>query len=314
MEFICLLCRRVITRFKVSIICKSNFSKIPLCAVFHLNEQTISMVVERKPSVSLYAILARDARIGVVFRRGPSKRVLLLLRRTDTDQFYEGQWFKGRIYERRCDLSPSGERLVYFAASYKPPYSTWTAVSRPPFLTAVALWPKGDAWGGGGLFAREGEILLNHRPEHMKMAEGFQLPKYVVVKPFGDRPGWGEDNPIHAQRLIRDGWKIIQQGNSQYHKIGAPMWVTLDPPEIWAKPRPHDGKPYEIREKLLGIHQNNGPWRVIEDSVINTKSGEEFSLGRTDWADWCHSGDLLYAKEGHLWRLGFDRKNLKPVD
>jgi len=163
------------------------------------------MAVERKPNISLYAILARDARVGVVFRRGPSKQVLLLLWRADTDQFYEGQWFNGRIYERRCDLSPSGKRLIYFAAKYKAPYATWTAVSRPPFLTAVAMWPKGDAWGGDGIFAKEREILLNHRSAEMKLAEGFQLPKFVVVKPLGDYSGWGEDDPIHAQRLIRDG-------------------------------------------------------------------------------------------------------------
>lgn len=272
------------------------------------------MAVERKPTVSLYAILAREARVGVVFRRGPSKQVLLLLWRTDTDQFYEGQWFKGRIYERRCDLSPSGERLIYFAAKYKAPYATWTAVSRPPFLTAVAFWPKGDAWGGGGLFAKEGEILLNHRPAEMKMAEGFQLPKFVVVEPFGDRSGWGEDNPICEQRLTRDGWKKIQHGKEKQHKLGAPTWITIDPAEIWAKPRPKEGKPYEIREKITGIHERNGRWYVIEHVIVNTKSGEEFSLGSTDWADWCHSGDLLYAKEGRLWRLGFDRRNLRPLE
>ena len=69
-----------------------------------------------KSAVRLYALLARKAPLAVVFRRGPSKRVLLVLWRTDTDEFVEGQWLKGRIYERRCDLSPSGKRLVYFAA------------------------------------------------------------------------------------------------------------------------------------------------------------------------------------------------------
>jgi hypothetical protein len=34
---------------------------------------------------------------------------------TDTDSFDLGQWFRGRIYERRCDLSPDGSLLVYFA-------------------------------------------------------------------------------------------------------------------------------------------------------------------------------------------------------
>src|SRR5690242_10890371 len=115
-----------------------------------------------KSQTRLYCILAREAPLAVVFRRGPSKQVLLVLWHTDTDQFYEGQWFKGRIYERRCDLSPNGTRLIYFAADYKEPYFSWSAVSKPPFLTALALWPKGDGWGGGGLFEKENKILLNH--------------------------------------------------------------------------------------------------------------------------------------------------------
>jgi len=269
------------------------------------------MNIERKPDVRLYAILARDARVGIVFRRGPSKKVLLLLWHTDTDRFFEGQWFKGRIYERRCDLSPSGKRLIYFAAKHKPPYGTWTAVSRPPYLTAAALWPKGDAWGGGGLFAKEKEIHLNHRPAEMELAEGFQIPKFVAIKPLGEIPGWGEDNPILSHRLFRDGWKLIQEGKSKYNKLGAPLWVTLDPPEILARPNPQRGNPYELRQITKGIHQNNGPWYVIEYKIVDTKFGEKISLGR---ADWCHSGDLLYAKEGKIWRLGFERGELQPLE
>lgn len=110
------------------------------------------MTKELKSQVRLYCILAKEAPVAVLFRRGPSKRVLLILWRTDTDKFEEGQWFKGRIYERRCDLSPTGRRLIYFAQNHKDLYFSWTAVSKPPFVTALALWPKGDCWGGGGLF------------------------------------------------------------------------------------------------------------------------------------------------------------------
>src|SRR5262249_17885427 len=31
----------------------------------------------------------------------------------------------------------------------------WTAISRPPFLTALALWPKGDCWHGAGCLRTE---------------------------------------------------------------------------------------------------------------------------------------------------------------
>src|SRR6516162_6940589 len=101
---------------------------------------------------NLFVILARNAPCGVIFRRGPSKQVLVIKWSLRNDTFEGGQWLKGRIYERRCDLSPSGEKLIYFAGNYRSKNGplTWTAVSRTPYLTALAMWPKGDAWGGGG--------------------------------------------------------------------------------------------------------------------------------------------------------------------
>lgn len=262
---------------------------------------------ELGPSVRLYAILAREAPLAVVFRRGPTRQVLLSLWRTDTDQFFEGQWLKARIYERRCDLSPSGKRLIYFAANYKAPYFSWTAISKPPFLTALALWPKGDAWGGGGLFAKEKAILLNHRETEMNLADGFRLPKFVQVEPFGTRPGWGEDSPIADDRLIRDGWRLVQPGKSIEHKMSAPVWIELEPPQVWAKANPKKILDYELHELTRGVRERDGPWYVIEHLLVRKSLKKKLSLGRTDWADWCHSGDLLFAREGKIFRLGFDK-------
>ena len=84
----------------------------------------------------LWVLLAREEHVGVVFRRGPSKQVMLIKWNTRNDSFDFGQWFKGRIYERRCDVSPNGELLIYFAAKQKPPLYSWTAISKPPFFTA----------------------------------------------------------------------------------------------------------------------------------------------------------------------------------
>jgi len=79
--------------------------------------------------VRLYALLARKAACGVVFRRGPSNRVLLISWNTSSDTFRTGQWLKGRIYQRRCDLSPEGDLLLYFAANYREPLRSWSAIS-----------------------------------------------------------------------------------------------------------------------------------------------------------------------------------------
>lgn len=112
----------------------------------------------------LFVVLAREAPIGVILRRGPAPWYHVILWHTDTDEFEHGAWFKGRIYEERCDLSPDGQVFLYFAlqgsrwrTSYK---GSWTAVSRPPWLQALALWPQGDTWGGGGRFVGKRKVAL----------------------------------------------------------------------------------------------------------------------------------------------------------
>jgi hypothetical protein len=102
----------------------------------------------------LSVLLARKAPVAIVFRRGPSKHVLLVRWNLSDDSFEAGQWLKGRVYERRCDLSEDGERLIYFAANYRArhPLQTWTAVSRPPYFTALALWQKGVPGEGADCF------------------------------------------------------------------------------------------------------------------------------------------------------------------
>src|ERR1041385_1901015 len=259
---------------------------------------------ELKPQIRLYCILARDAPLAVIFRRGPSKRVLLVLWQTNTDQFHEGQWLKGRIYERRCDLSPNGSRLIYFAANYRKPYFSWTAVSKPPYLTALALWPKGDAWGGGGLFETEHKIVLNHRAAEMELAEGFSLPRNLQIKPFGQGSGWGEDSPIVDARMNRDGWRMVQDGEAIRRRSGASIRIEFSPPIVWAKKHPRLRR-YEIQQHIQGLHQQDGPWYIVDHFVNDLDTGSVISLGRAEWADWCHSGDLVFAKGGQLFRLGF---------
>src|SRR5258708_36865094 len=114
----------------------------------------------------LSIILAREAHKAVIFRKGPTRWVELIVWNTDTDTFEEGQWFHGRVYDRRSDLSPNGSKLIYLAAKYQrhnPEYSSvWTAISKPPYLTALALWPNGGTNGGGGDFENKDVGRINH--------------------------------------------------------------------------------------------------------------------------------------------------------
>ena len=56
----------------------------------------------------VHVILARNADYGIIIRRGPSKTVCTIGWDRKRDRFEVGQWMRGRIYERRCDLSPDG--------------------------------------------------------------------------------------------------------------------------------------------------------------------------------------------------------------
>jgi hypothetical protein len=125
----------------------------------------------------MVVLLAKAAPVGVILRRGPTQWWHVTLWDTKRDTFELGQWFHGRIYPEKCDVSPDGKLWIYFvgrwtnraaAGGYS---STWTAVARPPYLTALALWPIGDTHGGAGIFVDDRSVMVNHyklqhHPDH----------------------------------------------------------------------------------------------------------------------------------------------------
>jgi hypothetical protein len=254
----------------------------------------------------LYFIVARKSPVAVVFRRGPTRQVELLRWDLATDQLTAGQWLKGRIYERRCDLSPSGDKLIYFAARYETSLRTWTAVSRPPHLTALAFWPKGDAWGGGGLFDNEHRIRLNHRPNEMMQEEGFRLAPSMEIVPLGEHPGWGEDDPIHHVRLRRDGWrKVGPEPKVKATGWDSDPWIVFDPVSRYTRSVGPPLAGLKIEMTIRGLKERDGPWYVTSYRLL-TGNKVLRDIGRADWADNAPNSDLLLAREGRLWRLQAD--------
>lgn len=108
-----------------------------------------------KPVVRLHLFFATENDRALIIRQGPSKHYRMILWHRDTDTFEDGQWLKHKIYIDRCDLSPDGEHFIYFTLDGKWETETegaFTAISRPPYFTALALMPEGSTWGGGGRF------------------------------------------------------------------------------------------------------------------------------------------------------------------
>ncbi|MBO9874475.1 MULTISPECIES: hypothetical protein [Xanthomonas] len=260
-------------------------------------------VSQRPPATRLFALLAREARTGVIFRRGPSKQVQLIHWDLRDDSFVHGQWFKGRIYERRCDLSPSGRLLVYFASKQYGDFGTWTALSRPPFFTALALWPKGDCWGGGGMFEDEQTLLLNHRPREGRdpfpMPTGFQLPHHLQVRPFGKYAGGGEDEPIDGVLRERDGWRLCDDGEGERGGLRGDALFRFSRPRVREKPGANGRR---LQSLLHAVGQDNHAWYGLDHRVLDRDGNVLVDLPGSDWADW-DGGDLVFAREGGLYRL-----------
>ena len=70
------------------------------------------IMAEAKTPARIHAILPRKGNCGVVFRRGPSRKVAVIGWELDRDRFTVGQWFKGRIYEYRCELGLDGTYII----------------------------------------------------------------------------------------------------------------------------------------------------------------------------------------------------------
>jgi 3',5'-cyclic AMP phosphodiesterase CpdA len=248
----------------------------------------------------LFMILARKSPTAVIFRRGPSHWVQLIKWNTETDGFEFGQWFHGRIYERRADLSPDGSLLIYFAQKisvrtlkdqeFK---HSWTAISKAPYFTALALWPKGQNWDGGGLFKDNKTVLLNHEKEVANPHPSHMPGRlHVILKDCH----YGGDEPIFSERLERDGWTLRQEWKKE--SGGTPYrFRTIQP---------------EIREKMNGsqmirltrsIELNDYP---AEFTVVSKKGSVVTKIDRAGWVDWDQKGRLVYARDGGIFRGDVD--------
>jgi len=270
------------------------------------NRPTLIRRLTRTDSATrLFGLVARDARIAVIFRRGPSKQVRMLLWDLVTDAVTPGQWLSGRIYDERCGISPDGRLVVYFAGKFKTKLATFTAVSRPPYFTALALWPEGSTYGGGGFFEHNRKLILNYNCLIAELNNNATLPADFVVSHTGEYcKRHNRDQTAQANQ----GWILKSKGAD-----GAPtpkMRFVYSPPWVCVKPHPTQAG-VTLERSTLGMGEVNGPFTVYSYRLLETppkpasaSAGEALAsdLGRLDWADWDHDGSLLFAEHGCLYR------------
>jgi hypothetical protein len=248
---------------------------------------------------------AAEAPIGVVLRRGPSDWSRLSVWHTETDAIEHGQWLRGRVYSRRCDVSPDGSLFAYFVhkATGGPDVhaDSWAAVSRPPYFTALALWAIGTTYFAGGHFIDGRTLYMSGVTDAPDIGAVPPWLRLSTDAPYIDRtPEW-TDRTVHVNRLLRDGWR--------------PAGDASDPRATWehAAPSPDDDRVLVMAPALDADFSSYGG-RNVDDYALRTPGGGLDVLGRATWAGFDHGGRLVMARDGQIVERQRDRSERVIAD
>lgn len=252
------------------------------------------------PHARLHVLLASAAPFGVIIRRGPANAVCTIGWNRETNEFTLGQWLRGRIYERRSDLSPDGRYLIYFARGGRRHVETrgsWTAVSRAPWLHAFNLYGKGDCWQGGGLFTSRDRFWLNGCHSVVR-----EIPDVLIDPAYRPQGGFGAECPsVYYPRLLRDGWIIEAR-----IKSAAVADIT-----VFSKPLLHGWVVRKYANADANHPPGSGPY-WDEHELENPNGRVILSKPAWDWAERDGSG-LVWTENGVLYRAAIDSAGLTPA-
>ncbi len=245
----------------------------------------------------IFGIKARSAARVVLFRQGPHRQVQQLLWDLETDEITPGQWLKHRIYPRRCDLSLDAAHLLYFAAPYKAPVSSYTAISRPPFFTATTLVPHGGAWNGGGVFLDGRRFwvdrggMAEHPDDTWRAPDAEAQLTRVMDRPDSVPQEHGEDMVLYPARLKRDGWAFGGQTFEKVSRYGAHRWRFS---------RALEGGTV-LEKTVTASLEDRGPTGQIywETHHLSGQAGDRLAL-HDSWAE-ADGAEVVFGREGCVW-------------
>lgn len=239
----------------------------------------------------IHLLAAQKAPVVIVLRRKPTRVFHVLRWNTRTDALEAGSWFSGRIYEKRCDVSPDGEWMIYFAAD-SASSSTWTGLARPPWLKAVAWFAGTGTWLGGGFWRDARTLCVTAYP-------GWDAPELEpdapAKLPFAvARHDWQRDAgdlEVLTHRFDRD-WVIDERQSAPRTPVArGANWSVRGVTWCWTR-RP------TARHPTLRVR---GPVDSATGFLF-TVDEEPTLLADADWADYDALGQLVFARAGVLYR------------
>ena len=219
-----------------------------------------------------------------MLRRGPSGWTHVGRWDLRGPAYEPGSWLRGTLYPQRCDLSPDGRYLSYFALV---PHADWAAgptylaLSRLPWLTALAAWGTGGTWTRG--------VHVVHDRGSWPLGD----PDEGDAGPFRARYGLAYVRPASYAVERRGGW--AETPDSPPASEDDPWDERRAPTLTMRKDRPgSEGDALEVSGAFAAF-------RTFDPGVYGAPryrlvaDGGRLDLADLQWADWAADGRLLAA-------------------
>jgi hypothetical protein len=233
----------------------------------------------------LFGIQATRAPIVAILRRGPSDWSQVSRWDPQAGTFERGSWIHANLYPQRCDLSPDGRWLAYFTLKAGARWSigsTYIAISRLPWLTALAAWGTCGTWTRG-----------LHFDENRRRWE-VDPPGTGEIAPLRDRYrfGLGITRAIAYAVERRRGWREVP-GSVPYDQERDPWDTRRAEHLVMERARPSDESTrLTLTGSFAAFREGPPSWSRVTYGV---DARGERPLDGVQWADWDPTGRLLVA-------------------
>ena len=237
----------------------------------------------------IYCIPATAAPVVAVIRRGPAKWFQLGRWDLARPSYEPGSWFRGNLFPQRCDLSPDGWWFSYFAlSSGRSEWAagrTYCAISRLPWLTALATWKQDGTWTRGYHFTDGGNWEVGEptigdvRPCRARYGMAVTRPSQFAVE---RRRGWVEssDTPPRRPNDVWDERRVVAMEKA---RPGRPQWRL------------------RVQGLYAAFRASAELWNPAESSTTVVHGEKQHEMTDAQWADWSSDGRLLVAaRDGKL--------------
>ncbi|MBQ9337665.1 MAG: hypothetical protein IJS14_10270 [Lentisphaeria bacterium] len=241
------------------------------------------MMPPAKTPARIHVILARSGPKAVIFRRGPSDKVALIGWDRSNDSFELGQWLRGRIYPLRCDLSPSGEHLIYFAAKYgqENPVEKLVRAELEKHFHTVDLWRIADP-------------LLSKAEEQIRHEHAKEIKRLERSGDYHDRSWTAISRAPYLKALSLwwngTGWNGggLWKNEKEFYLNRPPERITVTVPGIQSK-RFREVPPDEnLKRNYLWASRQGECMQVYEPRLLR----DGWSFIRDDGAVWVYEKPL----------------------